>query len=58
MLKEYGFIRCHRSYLCGIRNIRTIGRTEITFDSGTHIPVSRRLYKEVNQAFIRYFRKE
>ena len=58
MLKEYGFIRCHRSYLCGIRNIRTIGTTEITFDSGTHIPVSRRLYKEVNQAFIRYFRKE
>ena len=58
MLKEYGFIRCHRSYLCGIRNIRAIGRTEITFDSGTHIPVSRRLYKEVNQAFIRYFRKE
>ena len=57
MLKEYGFIRCHRSYLCGIRNIRTIGRTEITFDSGTHIPVSRRLYKEENQAFIRYFRK-
>lgn len=58
MLKEYGFIRCHRSYLCGIRNIRTIGRTDITFDSGSRIPVSRRLYKEVNQAFIQYFRKE
>lgn len=55
---DWGIIRCHRSYLCGLANIHHIGRTEITFDSGSHIPVSRRLYKEVNQAFIRYYRRE
>lgn len=56
-VSAYGFIKCHRSYLCGIRNIHHIGRDEITFDSGSRIPVSRRLHREVNQAFINYFRK-
>lgn len=55
---DWGMIRCHRSYLCGLANIHHIGRTEISFDSGSRIPVSRRMYKDVNQAFIRYFRKE
>jgi len=53
----YGLVKCHRSYLCGIRNIHHIGRAEIVFDNGSSIPVSRRHQKEVNQAFIRYFRK-
>lgn len=56
-VSAYGFIKCHRSYLCGIRNIHHIGRDEIIFDSGSRIPVSRRLHREVNQAFIKYFRK-
>lgn len=56
-VKSYGLVKCHRSYLCGIRNIHHIGRTEIVFDNGSHIPVSRRLQKEVNQAFIQYFQK-
>jgi Response regulator of the LytR/AlgR family len=55
---DWGMIRCHRSYLCGLANIHHIGRTEISFDSGSRIPVSRRMYKDVNQAFIRYFRNE
>lgn len=53
----HGFVKCHRSYLCGIRNIHHIGRTEIVFDNGSRIPVSRRLHREVNQAFIKYFKK-
>lgn len=57
LVKTHGFIKCHRSYLCGIQNIHHIGKTEITFDTGSHIPVSRRLYKDVNQAFIKYFSK-
>ena len=55
ILPEQGFIKCHRSYLCCIQNIHHIGKTEITFDTGSHIPVSRRLHKDVNQAFIQYF---
>lgn len=57
MLIDYGFIQCHRSYLCRIANIYKIDKKEIYFDDGSHIPVSRRMYGEVNQAFIKYFRK-
>lgn len=57
MLEMYGFARCHRSYLCRIGSIRRIGKTEITLDSGSVIPVSRRLYAEVNRAFIKYNRR-
>ena len=56
-LKNHGFPRCHRSYLCRIGSIHQIGRTEITCDSGSAIPVSRRMYAEANHAFIEYFRK-
>ena len=56
-VKKYGFIKCHRSYICGIQNIHHIGRAEIVFDNGSSIPVSRRLHKEVNQAFIKFFQK-
>lgn len=55
LLPKQGFIKCHRSYICGIQNIHHTGKTEITFDTGSHIPVSRRLHKDVNQAFIQYF---
>ena len=57
-VSSWGFVRCHRSYLCGLANVHQIGKTEILFDSGSHIPVSRRLRREVNQAFIRHFRRE
>lgn len=55
MLRNRGFIKCHRSYLCGIRNIHHIGKTEVVFDNKNSIPVSRRLHREVNQEFIKYF---
>ena len=56
-LNPHGFIRCHRSYLCRIGSIHQIGRTDITLDSGSVIPVSRRMYAELNRKFIAYFRK-
>lgn len=55
-LKPHGFIRCHRSYLCRIESVYRIGKTEITLDSGSVIPVSRRMYTEMNRAFIARFR--
>lgn len=57
LLPAAEFIKCHRSYLCRIAAIHRIDRTEICFDSGSRIPVSRRLYQEVNQRFIQYFRR-
>jgi len=57
-LNPYGFIKCHRSYLCRIGSIHQIAKTEIVFDNGSKIPVSRRMYAKTNQAFIEYFRQD
>ena len=51
------FVRCHRSYIVGLRHIRSITRTEVVLDSGKTIPLSRRLYTEVNLAFIEYHKR-
>lgn len=57
-LLDGDFIRCHRSYIVGIRFIKSIAKTDIVLDSGAKIPLSRSNYDAVNQAFIRYFRGE
>lgn len=57
LLDPEEFMKCHRSYLCRIGNIRQIGREDLEFDDGSRIPVSRRLYGQVNQRFIAYFRR-
>ena len=49
-----GFVRCHRCYLVGIRHISRITKSEVIMEGGQVIPLSRRLYKEVNRAFIDY----
>lgn len=51
------FAACHRSYIVNLRYVRSIGKTEITLDSGEKIPLSRRLYKDVNEKFIRFYTK-
>ena len=52
------FVRCHRSYLVGIRHISKITKTDVILDSGEMLPLSRRLYGEVNQKFIDYYKGE
>lgn len=54
-LAEKGFVKCHRSYLCNVSNLNRITSDALIFDDGTEIPVSRRLYKTVNKAFIDRF---
>lgn len=49
------FTLCHRSFIVNIRYIKSIGKEELTLDSGYKLPVSRRLYREVNERFIDYF---
>ncbi|MCL2527382.1 MAG: LytTR family DNA-binding domain-containing protein [Defluviitaleaceae bacterium] len=46
-----GFVRCHRSYLVGMRHISKITKTDILLDNGKAIPISRRLYGAVGEAF-------
>ncbi len=50
------FIQCHRSYIANLRHISKITKTDVFFDSGSYIPVSRRMYSDVNSAFINYYR--
>ena len=57
LLDEGEFVKCHRSFLCRISNIHHIGREDIFFDDGSSVPVSRRLWQQVNRLFIDYFRK-
>lgn len=51
------FISCHRSYLVNLRYVKSIGKTEIYLDNGEKIPLSRRLYNDVNKMFIEYYTK-
>ncbi len=57
LLEGEEFIKCHRSYLCRIGSVYKIDKTDIYFDNGSNIPVSRRMYTLVNKAFIKYFRR-
>lgn len=50
------FCRAHRSYLVGLRHIRQITKTDVVMDSGKVIPLARRRYTAINQAFIRYYK--
>ena len=50
----YGFVRCHRSYIVGLNHISRITKTDVILDNGKTIPLSRRLYTEINLAFIEY----
>lgn len=50
------FIRCHRSYLVGIRYISKITKTDVILDSGDIVPLSRRMYAQVNQKFISFYK--
>jgi DNA-binding LytR/AlgR family response regulator len=49
------FKRCHRCYIVNLKYIKKITRTEIILDSNEIIPLSRRLYADVNKAMIKYF---
>lgn len=46
---------CHRSYIVNLRYVRSIGRDGLRLDGGELIPVSRRLYGEINEKFIGYY---
>lgn len=53
-----GFIRCHRSYLVGLKHIARLSRTEVVLDSGRSLPLSRSAAPLVHKAFISYYTGE
>ncbi|MDE7183061.1 MAG: LytTR family DNA-binding domain-containing protein [Lachnospiraceae bacterium] len=50
------FIRCHRSYLAGLKYIARMTKTEVVFEDGRAIPLARSAYHMANQAFIQYYK--
>lgn len=49
------FVRCHRAFIVGIQHINSIQRDFMKMENSSEVPISRRQYKLVNQAFIKYF---
>lgn len=48
------FARCHNSYLVNLDEVREIGRTELSLQSGETLPMGRSYYKAFQSAFVRY----
>ncbi|MBO5228731.1 MAG: LytTR family transcriptional regulator DNA-binding domain-containing protein, partial [Lachnospiraceae bacterium] len=48
----------HRSSLVGLHHVKQITKTDVILDSGALIPLSRRMYDEVNRQFISYYKGE
>ena len=48
------FIYCHRSYIVNINFIKKITKTDVILDSGQILPLSRRMYTDVNKALINF----
>lgn len=55
LLREYSFVRCHRSFLVPVKRIRKIGTGKLLLDDGSETPVGRSLQDAVNRAFVREF---
>jgi len=48
------FVKVHRSYLVNLAFVKRITRADIILDDGTALPLSRRLYKDVNSSLMKY----
>lgn len=55
-LPDHTFVKCHRSYLCNLENVKQIVRDNVIFDNGDVTPVSRRMYPDFNRKFIAFYR--
>lgn len=50
-----GFVRCHRSYLVGLRHVASLSKTDVTLDNGRIVPMSRSAAQQMHRAFISYY---
>ena len=50
------FVKCHRSYGVNLKCVKLIKKYEVLLDSGKTVPISRRMYNDVNDAFISYYK--
>lgn len=50
------FVQCYRGILVNVCHIEAIGKEKIKLTGDVTVPVSRRMYPQVNQAFIEYYK--
>lgn len=53
-----GFIHCHRSYIVNLEQVRSITKNAVIVETGEEVPLSRRLYNDVNKSFIEFYTKQ
>lgn len=51
------FFQCHRSYIVNLKRLSAIKKYEAVLDNGACVPVSRRIYRDFNQAFIAFYKR-
>ena len=51
------FIYTHRSFVVNLEHIKRISKTDVILDNGKSVPVSRRMYEDINRAFVAYYRR-
>lgn len=51
-----GFLISHRSYLVNLAFVERVTRTDCILEGGWKVPISRSMYKTVNEAFIAYYK--
>lgn len=54
-LPEETFCLCHRSYLVNLFHVVRLEKAAVILDDGRQVPLSKKSYRDVNQAFIRYY---
>ncbi|MCD8337975.1 MAG: LytTR family DNA-binding domain-containing protein [Lachnospiraceae bacterium] len=56
-LQSGWFVLAYRGILVNLFHVRSISREKVCLTDGREVPVSRRMYGELNQAFIRFYRE-
>lgn len=51
------FVKTHRSYLVNLAHVKRVARQDVIMDDETIVPIARRKIKNVNQAFIDYYKR-
>ena len=54
LLKDYGFFRCHKSYIVNLDKIRGFTHSEVQMKDGNTILVSVRKYQELKRLYLDY----
>lgn len=56
--KSEAFFKPHRSYLINLGYVERISKRDVEMEGGVLIPIARGKREELNQAYMRYFRKQ